>query len=96
MFDLSEKPLSEIAKAINECDVIVFQTTWLSDVSKKLFDYISSLPTKKIIVEVYIFEPTWYYASQHGSKHDVYIYNDRFEIFWLLCDRPYWEEKNNI
>lgn len=105
LFDLSNTPLETIVTAINECDVIVFQTTWVYEISNKLFDYVSSLPDKKIVVEVFINEPTWYYASQHGTHHDVYIYScmtfygdaDKdTEKFYKLTDKPYWDYVNKF
>lgn len=105
MFDLSEQPLVDITNAISECDVIVFMTQWVYDISKTLFKYVSELEHKKSIVEVYISEPTWYYASQHGTHHDVYIYSCNVhwgeadkdtEKFYKLTEEPYWDYKNNF
>jgi hypothetical protein len=105
LFDLSNTPLETIITAINECDVIVFQTTWTYEISNKLFDYVSSLPDKKVVIEVYINEPTWYYASQHGTHHDVYIYTcmtsygevfKDSEKFFKLTDEPYWDYVNQF
>lgn len=105
MFSLSETPIEEILKAINECDVIVFQTQWVYEISKKLFEYVSKLPDKKIVVEVYLREPSWYYASQHGTHHDVYIYTcltsygeawKETEKFFKLTEKPYWDYENKF
>ena len=49
LFDLSDVPLEEIAKQINAHDAIVFQTTWLTENSKKIYEYISQLPQKLIV-----------------------------------------------
>ena len=105
LFELSELPIQEIKDAINECDVIVFQTRWVYDIAKKLFEYVKALPEKKIVVECYINNPTWYYKSQHGSKHDVYIYScivyfgeadKETEKFYKLTNKPYWDYKNKF
>ncbi len=105
LFGLSELPLNEITEAINECDAIVFQTQWVYDIAKKLFEYVKALPTKKIVIECYINEPTWYYKSQHGSKHDVYIYtcqvhwgeaDKETERFYKLTNTAYWDYKNGF
>ena len=105
LFELSEIPLHVITDEINNHDVIVFQTQWVYDISKKLFHYVKSLPEKKIVVEVYISEPTWYYKQQHGSKHDVYIYSCQVywgeddketETFYRLTNKAYWDYKNNF
>lgn len=98
-------PLEHIASLINDADVIVFQTTWVHPSTTKLFEYISSLTEKKIIVECYLNNPTWYYARQHGSIHDVYIYScavyydtiiDESESFYQLTESPYWDYENKF
>jgi hypothetical protein len=105
LFGISDIPLQDVLTAINECDVIVFQTRWVYEISKKLFDYVSALPDKKTVVEVFINEPTWYYASQHGTHHDVYIYTCQTfygevfkdsEKFYKLTDKPYWDYENEF
>lgn len=103
LFDLSELPLQTITEAINSHDAIVFQTQWVYDISKTLLKYVRALRDKKIVVECYINEPTWYYKQQHGSKHDVYIYScdvhwgeadKETETFYKLTNKPYWGYKN--
>ena len=105
LFELSELPLEKILTAINECDVIVFQTRWVYEISKTLLGYVSKLPDKKTVVEVFIKEPTWYYASQHGTHHDVYIYTcmtsygevfKDSEEFFKITDEPYWDYVNQF
>ncbi len=105
LFNLSELPLETITQHINEYDAIVFQTQWVYEIATKLFEYVKNLPKKKIVIEVYINEPTWYYASQHGSKHDVYIYtcmvswgepDKETESFHKLTNVPYWDYKNKF
>lgn len=97
LFNLSTLPLNDILDAINTYDCIVFQTQWLTEISKKLFQYIQSLRDKKIVVEVYINEPTWFYHSEVFGKHEVFIFtsiND--ECFYKLTNKPYWDYKNNF
>lgn len=105
LFELSELPLQSITAAINRHDAIVFQTRWVYDIAKKLFEYVKGLPEKKIVVECYINEPTWYYKQQHGSKHDVYIYSchvhcgeadKETETFYKLTNKAYWDYKNGF
>jgi hypothetical protein len=105
LFNLSDLPLSDITKAINEYDTIVFMTQWIYDISKKLLAYVESLPEKKTIVEVFIDEPSWYYAKQHGTKHDVFVYSCQSywgdpdkdtEKFYKITDNPYWDYKNKF
>lgn len=101
LFDVSNKPIETVLEAITKHDCIVFQTQWKIEISNKLLEYVKNLKDKKIIVEVYINEPTWYYKKQHGSKHDVYIYNfnegfPENESFYKLTNKPYWEYKNQF
>ena len=97
----SEYSLEDIVTAINQHDAIVFMTQWVYEISKKLFEYVASLTDKKIIVQVYISEPTWFYSSQHGTIHDVFIYTivkdfEDTESFYKLTEKPYWDYENNF
>lgn len=107
LFDLSEKPLDEVKRAIDECDALVFQTRWVYEITKQLFTYVKGLTEKKIVVECYIKDPTWYYSSQHGTHHDVYIYTcfthrgkaidrEHSEKFYKLSKKAYWDYKNEF
>lgn len=105
MFNISESKMDKITKAINDHDAIVFMTQWVYEISTRLHKYVSSLPDKKIIIEVFVSEPTWYYKKQHGTKHDVYVYScpthfgepDKSdEEFYKLSNKPYWEYKNKF
>lgn len=106
--DLSEvakRDLDEIIEAVFEADAIVFMTQWVYTISFMMRELIENLKDKKIIVEIYISEPTWYYARQHGTHHDVYIYTcnkmwegdpKEEEKFYKLTDKPYWDYKNKF
>lgn len=103
LFVLKEMPLEEVIKNINEYDCIVFMTQWVYDISKQLKDYMFSLEEKKIVVEVYLSDPTWYYKPK--SAHDVYIYScirqwkddeKQYEKFYKLSQKPYWDYKNKF
>lgn len=99
LYELSEVSLEEIARQINSHDAIVFQTTWLTESSKKLYEYVSKLQQKLIVIEVYVNEPTWYYSSQHGTQHDVFIFQGLEHIdleFYKLTNNPYWDYKNKF
>lgn len=105
LFDLSSIPMEEIKKAIGECDVIVFQTRWVYDISMKLLDYMRSISDKKIVIECYIGEPTWYYKHNHGTHHELYIYkcpvywgepDKKRECFYKITDKPYWDYENEF
>lgn len=100
LFELSEMNVDSIIEAINSHDAIVFQTQWVYDISKTLFKYIKGLEEKKIVVEVYIHNPTWYYQHNHGSIHDVYIFkHDAIfseDFFYKITDEAYWDYKNQF
>lgn len=95
----SQKPLSLLVDKIKECECLIFMTQWLTETSKLLTQYVQSLQEKKIVIQVYIYEPTWYYSSQHGTIHDVYIYHNidgRNESFYKLTEKAYWDYKNKF
>lgn len=103
LFNLKEVPFEEIVKTISKYDCIVFMTQWIYEISRKLKDYMFSLKDKKIVIEVYISEPTWYYKPK--SAHDVYIYSCyrpwkddpmKNEKFYKLTQKPYWDYKNEF
>ena len=103
LFELSEKPMEEIIKAIAEHDAIIFMTQWVTETSKKLADHMFSLKKKKIVIEAYICDPTWYYKPK--TKHDVYIYmcmthfgeaDKESEKFYKLSGTSYWDYKNEF
>jgi hypothetical protein len=103
--DLMKQDMNLLTEPILKADAIVFMTQWVYEVSRVLESFIAELPTKKTIVEVYVNEPSWYYASQHGTHHDVYIYtcskfwsfdSKEFEKFYKLTDEPYWNYANKF
>lgn len=100
---LFERDIEDIKEAIIQADVIVFMTQWVSDYAKVLHSFISNLPDKKDVVEVYLSEPTWYYKPD--VIHDVYLYscmvnwgvaNKRTENFYKLSETAYWDYKNEF
>lgn len=108
--NLSEVSFDKILEAINNADVIIFQTTWVTEMSTKLSDYIYQLKDKKHIIEVYIDKPTWYYKPRR-IPHDVYVmqangwmfdpmYEDDPVGYWkfykLRLHKPFWEYKNKF
>lgn len=105
LFDLSNIPIDEILNLIHEYDCIVFMTQWVYPISHKLKSYMLSLKEKKIVIEVYLKEPTWFYKPD-GIKHDVYVYSClrfsksdpiEYEKFYKLRKHiPYWDYKNKF
>lgn len=105
MLGLSDNyTMEEIVKAIHSHDCIVFMTQWVYEIAQKLRDFMFSLQEKKIVIEVYINEPSWYYKPK-DAVHDVYIYtcqviwdeaDKETESFYKLTDKPYWDYKNKF
>lgn len=103
LFSLSEMEVEDIIKEILSHDAIIFQTQWVYPISRKLSEYMFSLKEKKIVIECYISEPTWYYKPK--AVHDVYIYHvmtlwgeaeKDTEAFYKLSEKPYWDYKNKF
>ncbi len=106
LFELSTLSFEAILKAIKECDAIVFQTQWNREISGKLSEYFFASQDKKIIIECYISEPTWYYKPD--AVHDVYIAHPPIRPFksskvdeskwkfFKLSEKPYWDYENNF
>jgi hypothetical protein len=104
MFNLSEQPLEEIKKQIQKHDGIVFMTQWVYPISKTISEYMRSLKKKKIVVQCYLGDPTWYYQPD-DVPHEIYIYkcmvqwgepDKETESFYKLSNKPYWDYKNNF
>lgn len=105
IYGASTIPINELHMAIDTSDCIVFMTQWVFPISKALLKYVSNLPQKKIIVECYIYEPTWFYSEQHGTHHDLYVYTyldfgrakiNGDEHFYKITDKPYWDYENEF
>ena len=103
LFEADQIPIEKIIKNILTHDAIVFQTRWVYPVSHKLRDYMFGLQEKKIVIECFIHEPSWYYKPD--VVHDVYIYSyDKLDNddgnsghrFYKLSDAPYWDYKNQF
>jgi len=107
--DIGDIQFEDITKAIELADVIIFQTQWVMNISMEIRDYMFTLKAKKIVIEAYINDPTWYYKPR--SIHDVYIlmpnstlfmgqYEDDPTIYWkfykLRPKKPFWTYKNNF
>jgi hypothetical protein len=108
--DLRKVQFESILEAIKKADVIIFQTTWATEISTKLYDHVFKLKDKKHIIEVYIDRPTWYYKPRKIS-HDVYVmqangwmFDPRYEddplAYWkfnkLRMHKPIWKYKNKF
>jgi len=106
LFDVSNKQFDEILEAIKQSDAIVFQTQWVYEISGKIKEYMFASTDKKIVIECYISDPTWYYKP--NVVHDVYVckpplrawkddkVDDKDWSFFKLSDKPYWGYKNKF
>jgi hypothetical protein len=97
LFDLSTFEFDYIVKKIFEHDVIVFQTQWVYKISHQLKEFAYGMQVKKIFIECYLGDPTWYHKP--NVIHDVYIlrsYESTDWKFYKLSAKPYWEYKNKF
>lgn len=106
LFEVGDMPLENIIAAIKKCDVLIFQTQWVYKVSKEISAYMFASKDKKIVIECYLGDPTWYYKPK--AVHDVYIckpparydkddvVNEDHWKFFKLSQKPYWEYKNKF
>lgn len=104
MFSISEDyTIEQIKEAILEHDAICFMTQWVYEIAGTIRDYMFQLQSPKDVIEIYINEPSFYYAPE--TCHTVYIYTcDTYfgeaeketEKFYKLSDKPYWDYKNKF
>jgi hypothetical protein len=100
LFEVGKKPLDKVLKAIQKHDGIIFQTQWVYEVSTKLKEYMFSLKDPKIVIEVPVGDPTWYFKPA-GVPHDVYIFktdemSKEDEFYKLREDKAYWNYENGF
>lgn len=83
LFPLDEIPSKIINRYLDEYDVIIFQTTWISEISKSLIKVMDSY-SKKVVIDVILYEPKFY--TNPSKVHDWYNLDvKRKEIDnWLL------------
>lgn len=107
ILDLERIPLESIMEQIKMHDIIVWESTYGSDISSKLQDLMHSkaIHSKKLI-ECYISDPHWYYLPE-GINHDLHILSsyggedglggmDEWEFYQLKEDRkPIWEKRDD-
>jgi len=102
--DIAEIDFNIVLDEINKADAIAFETQWVYDISKKLFDFMLKSKDKKIVIECYVNEPTW--SRKPKSVHDVFIFTcDPVSIelgggtpyeFYKLSNKGYWDYKNGF
>lgn len=64
---LQEIPIEIITDYINEYDVIVFQTTWLTEISRSLLKQQDKFKDPKTIIDIYLRDPHVY--ENHSNYH---------------------------
>jgi hypothetical protein len=101
LFEVRSLPMTDIVAHINEYDAIIFQTQWVYEVSQEIKRFAFGMKDKKIFIECYISEPTWYYKPK--VVHDVYIFkgplkwqSDEDIRFYKLSQKAYWDYKNKF
>ncbi len=96
LFKVGELPMEYIKKQIDYFDVIVFQTQWVYEISKQLEQHLSTMKDKKIVIECYIHEPSWWHKPK--VVHDVFVLNcpfddmDDWEFHKLRINKGIWEK----
>lgn len=71
LYSIQDVPFSYIQKQIDWFDVIVYQTTWTYEISHKISEYLRKNKSKKIVIECYMSEPS-FYRKPKGVVHDMY------------------------
>lgn len=100
LYNVRQLPIREIIESINEYDAIIFQTQWVYEISEEIKKFAFGMTTKKIFIECYISEPSWYYKPD--VIHDVYIFKGTLRYlddemkFYKLSEEPYWDYKNKF
>lgn len=98
LFQVDEVDKEKVFRLISEHDAIVYMTQWVYQVSRDIKDYMLWLRESKIVIEIYISEPTWYYQLE-DVPHQMYIfcgYPPDSPEFYKLSRTPYWDYKNKF
>lgn len=96
LFNVSDLSMEYIKGQIAYADIIAFETTWTYEVSKNIEKFLTLSKDKKIIVECYICDPSWYYKPK-GVVHDMYVLDsygdemDNWELKKLRINKATWE-----
>jgi hypothetical protein len=94
MFNLSEIPIKAILEVISMADIIVWQSTYVTEISRSLLKLIDNYPNK-IFIECPINEPLFYYKHDIVPDFytlDIYEDNDHYWKLNKLSDKPIWEK----
>lgn len=96
LFNVSELSDSYIKEALNYADVIVFQTTGLTETANRVYELVVAMPYKEVIIECYINEPNFIIKPKE-TKHDVYVLNsfdensDEWELYKLRKNKTIYQ-----
>lgn len=96
LYNIAKLPLEYTLEQIEWFDVIAFQTQWVYEISKQLETALTKSKDKKIIVECYISEPSWY--RKPNVVHDVFVLDshyydmDTWKFNKLRLKKAYWED----
>lgn len=94
MFNLSKIPIEAILEVISMADVIVWQSTYTTEISQSLLKLIDNYP-EKIFIECPINEPLLYYKNDVVPDFyvlDIYENDDSYWRLNKLSDKPIWQK----
>jgi hypothetical protein len=97
LYSVGDLSLEYIKGQIDYADIIAFETTWTYEISRKIEEYLTKSKDKKIIVECYISEPSWW-RKPKGVVHDMYALAsneedmDDWEFKKLRLNKALWED----
>ena len=97
LYSVNDLSLEYIKGQIDYADVIAFETTWTYEVSRNIETFLTASKSKKIIVECYTNEPSWW-VKPKGVVHDMYALNsygddmDEFEFKKLRLKKATYED----
>lgn len=75
ILDISNANFESVLRQIKHHDVIVWESRYVYDISRKLEGLMGDINIpRKILIECYISEPRWWYKPK-GVHHDIYILN---------------------
>lgn len=104
IFNIQDVKLAKVIKAILATDIVIFQTTWTYQITRDLHKFVSDLKDKKVIIEHYIHEPSWF--RKPDVVHDVYVLKTMeqfeedhgrvWEFYKLHNTKGIWELKNKF
>lgn len=97
LFDVSNLSMDYIKGQIEWANIIVFETTWTYEVARNIENFLTAYKDKKIIMECYIHEPSWW-RKPKGVIHDMYVLQssgndmDDWNLDKLRVNKATWDD----